>query len=248
MKGLLKRDCYNFFRPGMLIALLGTIFLLCYVGVVYPLRIYNNYVPEMDSLFRDMDRALLNAHFALGSLPFETCAICIVFIVFFARSIIRKDAESRWNMYLAVTPVKHRTYVIEKYILIFCAIVFLSIPIPVSSIIYKYIGSKYDTGFSLVSFDVAKEYILSLVFMQAFLFFAMSSFLPLLFLLGSRNKVGVFFIACGVASGEAIISYLLYEYYKKNMQDIAIILFIISLGLFILSCWGSIMICKKRQF
>lgn len=244
MKGLIKRNCYYFFRPHILFVFLVAIIVLYFAGVFLPQQIYNNYTPKIEHsfIFGDQDSAKDRTLLMLLGITILLYCIITAAAIMFARTIIKRDAISHWNMYLAATPVKRSTYIIEKYVLIFLATVILSLFYSVSDSAFL----TLKTGFNI------SRCISSVMLKQCLEILLISVMIPLLFVFGSKKGGIVFLISCGVILESWSLLFpaiYIYSYFTPTQHLVfAICIFVFSLAMFILSCRVSIKIYKKRHF
>lgn len=241
MKGLLKRSCNFLLKPRIMIVLSGFLAL----NIVVPILVCIFDAPHKRKIFFGY-RDALESLSAFSVYMYIFLALIVVYITY---SMIKYDETTKWNMYLAATPINRRKYVAEKYITGLLTVVFLSLSCSVPTIA----GMIFRSDFQI------KDYILTIASLQLFEVLIMSVLLMLMIRFGATQGLVVYlFLTVGITiSVLLIMSALLYSRPLGNFirivnsaepLSLAIIIFMISLSIFGVSFLFSVKFYKKREF
>lgn len=225
MKGLLKRSLYLWTRPLPLIV--TACFLLEGIGISFSVDPAENTITD----------------FIMMGMMMTTTGTALPL------SMIGEDESKRWNIFLVTTPVKRRSYVMEKYLLVILTIFLFSLVCSAASIVLM----AKTTGFDI------KDYLLSLACMQAAAVLMMAALLPIMFRFGGKKGIAgfvIFFVSAFIlvfviiilARKNDSVKYFINDIVSSDHLVLALSVFAFIWGLFILSLPLSVRAYKKRQF
>lgn len=250
MKGLLKRDCYIFLRPGILVLTV----LLLFFSIVYPIIQYINFCVNSDydsGLYSELSGIIV------------TRIIVTILILWSSISIIKSDSSAQWDMFLATTSLKRESYVTEKYVYVFWLITVLSFVSSISAAFYLHISKDYDLNI--------ETYFLWIACRQASAAITLAFLLPVLLSSGAKKSAKItFFVIFGIVAITVLgilfyssfdflnFMFVITKFYDENpiaMIDLfgeplvsAIVIYLLSWGLFILSWVISKKVYQEKQF